>query len=80
MQLPANGIEGFLFCLCDARIDEWTAVVIDHVDDEMVDGKFHELGVFVAFADHLTTEQPEIVAVFAQGLGGEFLFQEMQQE
>ena len=41
MEFAASGVEGFLFGLGDARIDEWTAVVIDQVDDELVDGKLH---------------------------------------
>ena len=40
----------------------------------------HEIVVCVAFADHLTAEQPDIVAVIAQCLGGELLFQEVKQE
>ena len=67
-QLAAGRIEGALLGFGLAVREQRPAVVADEVDDGLLDRLPPEGAVHLQMADDLTAENPDIVAVLAQGL------------
>ena len=66
VELPAGGVEGALFVF-PAVVDQRSAVLVDHVGDELFRSYLSQRRVFVHVTDDLSAEQPHIVDVALDG-------------
>jgi hypothetical protein len=67
-ELAASRVEGALLDFGLAMGEQWPAIVVDEVEDDLLDGPPAEATIHLQLADHLTAESPDIVAVPVQGL------------
>jgi hypothetical protein len=67
-QLAAGRIEGALLGFGLAMREQRPAVVADEAENDLLDRQPPEAAVDLQLADNLTAENPDIVAVSAQGL------------
>jgi len=80
MELAAGCVESLLLLLGEARPDEGSAFIAEQMEKDIFDGYAPQSGVFVTASDGLPAEPPEMIAVTAQGLGGQVLAEQMQQK
>ncbi len=80
IKLSTGSIEGILFGLGDARPDERAAVLLDEIEEPRLHRESGEIGIVMAPPDDLAAERPEMVAMAAQGLVGELLSEQVDQE
>ena len=69
MELPAGGVEGALLVF-PAVVDQRSAVLVDHIADELFRGDLSQGRVFVQVADDLSAENPQVVDVSLDGSFG----------
>ena len=69
VKLAAGGVEGALLVF-PAVVDEWSAVVVNHIADELFRGDPSQGRVFVQVAYDLSAENPEVVDVSLDGSFG----------
>jgi len=69
VELPAGRVEGALLVF-PAVVDEWSAVVVNHIADELFRGDPSQGRVFVQVAYDLSAENPEVVDVSLDGSFG----------
>ena len=79
-ELAASRIEGALLDFGLAMREQWPAIVVDEVEDDLLDGPPAEATIHLQMADDLTAESPDIVAVPAQGLARHREGQQLTQE
>ena len=80
MELAAGGLEGVLLLLRDCWPDERSAVVVDELEHDLLDGFAPQGGVFVTASDDLSAEHPEMVSVAVEGFSCQGLREQMQQK
>ncbi len=66
VKLAACGVEGALLVF-PAVVDERSAVLVDHITDELFGGRFSQRRGFVYVPDDLSAEQPHIVDMVLDG-------------
>ena len=79
-ELAASRVEGALLDFRLAMGEQWPAVVVDEVEDDLLDGPPAEPTIHLQLADDLTAEHPDIVAVPVQGLARHREGQQLAQE
>lgn len=79
-ELAASRVEGALLDFGLAMGEQWPAIVVDEVEDDLLDGPPAEATIHLQLADHLTAESPDIVAVPVQGLARHKEGQQLAQE
>ena len=70
MELPAGGVEGSLLVF-PAVVDQWAAVLVDHLAEELFDWDLSQRRIFVEVADDLSAESPQVVDVLLDGSFGQ---------
>jgi len=66
VKLPAGGVEGALLVFPPV-VDQRSAVLVDHIADELFRRDLSQGRVFVEVADDLSAENPEVVDVSLDG-------------
>jgi hypothetical protein len=79
-ELAASRVEGALLDFGLAVGEQWPAVVVDEVEDDLLDGPPAEATIHLQLADDLTAEHPDIVAVPVQGRARHREGQQLAQE
>ncbi len=80
MELSTGGVEAALFGLGDTGPDERAAVVFDEAQQQRSGTEPGDFGIVIAEPDEFTAETPEMIAVSAQGLVGQPLRKQIDQE
>src|ERR1700733_10978531 len=60
-----------------AVVDEWAAVDTNHIAEKLLGSDLPQRRIFVQVTDDFSTQQPEVVHVPANGLGGKTRRSEM---
>lgn len=66
-------VKGVLLRLANGGADERPPVFFNEFGKQFIDRQFGAIGVVIASANHLATEQPDIVPMTNQGLAGQTL-------
>ena len=69
MELAAGRVEGALLVF-RAVVDQWAALLVDHLVQKPFGSDLSEGRVFVQVADDLAAQQPNVVHVLSDGLRG----------
>ena len=67
-KLSACRVEGALLGLGLAVGEQRATLVVDEIANDLLDGLFPEVAVHLQLADDLAAQNPQVVAVSAQGL------------